>query len=150
MSSPYSPFDGELYDIVVSAQHIVISCSDCFEPQIAFFNKYSLALVYTIAMPKLSFEKYDLALYQASSNAYDVAIGGRTTVSTIRYQYKSNNDGTHTWEFNENIWILDATSNSMLPVNQTHQISIGRSADYISFKVQSHPNIYMIAACQNG
>jgi len=46
-------FDGTLFDLEITSEHIVISCSDCSTPQVTFLDKVNLEVIKKIEMPRL-------------------------------------------------------------------------------------------------
>lgn len=86
-------------------------------------------------------ERYELAFNQIMKSEFTLFAAGRTKVDMIRYQL--NIDGARYFKRTNDTFILDVE-----PSNTTaNQLYIGESADYLTIKSQSQPNIFMIAMC---
>lgn len=94
-------------------------------------------------MPPLTYERYELGINEkASDGALEVFMAGRSTIDMIRYQ----RDITGLWfsQRTDDVFILDIEPAE----GQANQLRLGKSSDYLTFKSQSEPYIYMVAFCQ--
>jgi hypothetical protein len=138
-----SGLDGTLTQMQVSNNFLVISCSDCANPMVSFYDK-DLTYKKSFSLPRMTKENYNLAVWERNADTLQVFVSGRAKIDMIEYQ--RDPAGNEIWLKTDSIFEMDVEPTS----SASHEIYLAKSEDYLVFKLTSQPKIYVIAVCDFG
>lgn len=95
-------------------------------------------------MPALTKEHYNLAVWERDEDAMQVFVAGRAQIDMI--EYIKDASGDEFWTKTDGIFVMDVEPATVAP----HEIFLGKSDDYLTFKLTSEPKIYTMGICDFG
>ena len=105
-SSPSLGYNGLLWSTAISPDWFIVSCSDCSNPFVNFYNRTDLSIGQTYAYPgPYGNSKINLAVYTNNFNTTNVFIGTSDSIDQVEFYQSSNN----MWNFFPNVFEINST-----------------------------------------
>lgn len=140
-SSPSLGYNGLLWSTAISPDWFIVSCSDCSNPFVNFYNRTDLSIGQTYAYPgPYGNSKINLAVYTNNFNTTNVFIGTSDSIDQVEFYQSSNN----MWNFFPNVFEINSTT---FATYASHEIRVGVSNDYVAFHLSSQDAIFTLANC---